>query len=158
MAYLLTPQSNLYRVKPSNLSKSILLVAASIAIVGLAYMPLNTPDEVCYASEWTLDNCSCVSYARQFGKWFPKIRTPKDLQPNTIPFVGSFALFDYDGLPHIGLIAVFKDDGFVMTHRVLRGGECYEGFSFVAWNNRAIRGFYTADNFSARYGVMAYGL
>jgi hypothetical protein len=93
--------------------------------------------------EYTLDNCSCVSYMRLFTK-FPKIRTPDDLSGNTIPFIGSLVLLNYGELPHIGVLTAFTADGFRMRHRALINGDCFTGVSAIKWNDARIRGFYTA--------------
>ena len=115
-----------------------------LTIVGLALL-LNMPDEAssAQAEEWTLDNCSCVSYMRLFTK-FPKIRTPDDLSGNTIPFIGSLVLLNYGELPHIGVLTAFTADGFRMRHRALINGDCFTGVSEILWGDKRIRGFYTA--------------
>ncbi len=85
--------------------------------------------------------CSCVDFAREQGLDFPRIRTPNDLIPNSIPCIGCAVLISYS-LPHMGVIADLSHGGIIYKDRRLLNGECIETMRFLEFTDERLRGFY----------------
>lgn len=63
-----------------------------------------------YLDEWVAANCySLVEVLTPY-------RLPKmaEIAPNSPPTVGSVAIFNYSGTPHLAVITAFTDDGFIV--------------------------------------------
>lgn len=97
--------------------------------------------EVKATSSPSLDDCSCVAYARKFID-FPRIKTPNDLQPNSVPCVGCAVLLSYGTLPHMGIITELRPGIVVYKDRRLYRGECQQQMRYISYENPRLRGFY----------------
>ena len=81
---------------------------------------LPVPDEQEFPVKQLSVYCSCVKTARKYGDYIvPRIDSPADLEPNTMPHVGSFVLIDYIGdngekIPHMAIVGGFTADTLVL--------------------------------------------
>ena len=87
-----------------------------------------------YISEWTVANC--FSYVSLFVK-LPKM---SEILPNTTPFVGAVAIFNYNGVKHIAYIKELHADGFIVKEANYRPAVVDE--REVNWNDKALVGFW----------------
>lgn len=101
-----------------------------------------TQEDALPGETWTLETCSCVTYMRERGHKFPRVNTPADITPNSVPFIGGLVLFTFSGWPHIGEIVSWQiaGEGLLITHRYLSKGSCITTTGFVRWGG--IRGTY----------------
>lgn len=65
------------------------------------------------------------------------------VKPNTTPHVGAVVIFDYDGLPHYGIISKFAGEGFELTDS--NYGGCGIRTHYIAWNDPYIVGFWSTS-------------
>lgn len=81
--------------------------------------------------------CNCYAYVRSL---IPSLPLANKIVPNTTPHVGAVAVFDYDGLPHYGIIVSLSGDGFELQDS--NYVHCKYETHFISWNNKAIVGFW----------------
>lgn len=81
--------------------------------------------------------CNCYAYVRSL---IPSLPLANKIVPNTTPHVGAVAVFDYNGLPHYGIIASISNDGFELQDS--NYVHCRYSTHFIAWNNKALVGFW----------------
>ena len=84
--------------------------------------------------------CNCYAYVRTKIPSFPMASLVK---PNTAPKVGAVVIFDYDGLPHYGIISSFDAGGFNLTDS--NYGGCGIRTHYVTWDNKYIVGFWSTS-------------
>lgn len=110
----------------------------------IAYTASSTQNAI--FPRWNYENCSCVKFIRTFPEFkdMPPIRTPADLEPNSVPMPKAAILMSWGGLPHIGYAVAFTLDGlgFIMEHRYLKRGECITTFDRFNFDDKRLRGFY----------------
>ncbi len=81
--------------------------------------------------------CNCYAYVRSQISSLP---LANKIVPNTTPHVGAVAVFDYNGLPHYGIISKLTDTGFYLDDSNFV--KCKYTTHFISWNNKAIVGFW----------------
>ncbi len=82
--------------------------------------------------------CNCYLYVKTK---FPSFPITSKLKPNTVPSSGVVAIFDYDGLPHYGIIREFDGEGFWLEDSNYR--RCRYMKHYVRWDDPAITGFWS---------------
>lgn len=70
----------------------------------------------------------------------PRMRTPDDVKPNSVPFEGAAALFKYGKTPHIAVVLKIVEDGFYIGESNYH--TCHPSSRFIPWNDPHLRGFY----------------
>lgn len=81
--------------------------------------------------------CNCWSFVKSL---IPSLPNTALLKTNTTPRVGAVAIFDYNGLPHYGVITALNADGFELRDSNYQ--HCKFLTHFVSWTNAAITGFW----------------
>lgn len=81
--------------------------------------------------------CNCYAYVRSK---IPTLPLANLVKPNTTPHIGAVAIFDYDGLPHYGIISKLTDSGFYLTDS--NYVHCKYLTHFISWSDKAIVGFW----------------
>lgn len=97
----------------------------------------STPQEAPAIPLYVLSNC--YAYVRYMIPNFPMASL---IRPNTTPHVGAVAIFDYDGLPHYGIISTLTTSGFNLTDSNYGGAGIRT--HFVEWSNKYIVGFWSS--------------
>lgn len=84
----------------------------------------------------------CVEGLRYFGVRLPPRPAHAYLfEPNTPPFVGAVALFDYDGVRHAALVTGIYGNYFTVKETNYKKGKYTE--RTIAWSDYRLLGFYT---------------
>ncbi len=81
--------------------------------------------------------CNCYAYVRSL---IPSLPLANLIKPNTTPHVGAVAVFDYNGLPHYGIVSKLEADGFELQDS--NYSHCKYMTHFISWNNKALVGFW----------------
>jgi surface antigen len=68
------------------------------------------------------------------------IYTPADLEPNTVPFVGAAALFNYSGVHHIAVVTSINEGTFSIIES--NYSSCKITKRDVSYFDPALRGFW----------------
>lgn len=89
--------------------------------------------------EWRWTVCSCVRYARVLGVQIPIGTSAWDLLPNTSPAVGKLVLINGN---HVAVISKITEAGFWIKEANYTA--CKTGTRFIKWNDKSIRGFWSA--------------
>lgn len=92
--------------------------------------------EVLEISDDTEDSVASNCYLYVQSR-IPDLPLTKDLKPNSVPLVGSVAIFDY---PHYAYVEKLGDKGFIVSECNYDAGEC--GERFVDWGDEHIIGFW----------------
>lgn len=88
--------------------------------------------------EYLFTSCNCYQYAKYVsGLKFPFMA---EILPNTTPFVGSIAIFDYDGIKHVAVVTELNSDHFVV--REANYEACKTGSRVIAYDDVALIGFW----------------
>lgn len=83
---------------------------------------------------------NCYAYVRYTIPSFPMASLVKT---NSTPHVGAVTIFDYDGLPHYGIISKLELDGFWLTDSNYGGPGIRT--HFITWDNKYIVGFWATS-------------
>ena len=86
------------------------------------------------------ERCNCVKGARLLNPTLPRIPSADALTPNTDAEVGAFALFNYHGIPHIGVV-MYKD-GIVPIIGSTNKRACQFTLEPLRPDDPSFRGFY----------------
>lgn len=88
--------------------------------------------------EWRWTSCNCYTTMKARGFILPRMA---EILPNSVPQVGSIAIFDYNGVKHISEITSIEEDGF----NSFEGNyiACRLGKRFVSWDDKSLIGFWT---------------
>ncbi len=89
--------------------------------------------------------CSCVKTARKYVPDLPR-QNAEDFIPNTYPFAGAIAIYDYGKYKHIGFVESLEEKGFWELGGNIEPCEPYR--RFVEWGDVYLTGFYKSDLFS----------
>lgn len=81
--------------------------------------------------------CNCYAYVRSL---IPSLPLANLIKSNTTPHIGAVAVFDYEGLPHYGIITKLTADGFYLEDSNFV--HCKYTTHFIAWSNVHIIGFW----------------
>ncbi len=63
-----------------------------------------------------------------------------EVVPNTTPHIGAVVIFNYNGLPHYGIMTELTNDGFMLNDSNYGGPGIRT--HFVSWENQYIVGFW----------------
>lgn len=82
--------------------------------------------------------CNCYLYVKSLILGLPRA---SELKTNTTPHVGAVVIFDYDGLPHYGVITSLSANGFELKDSNFR--PCRYMTRHISWSDAHIRGFWS---------------
>jgi hypothetical protein len=68
------------------------------------------------------------------------------VMPNTTPHIGTVVIFNYNGLPHYGIITKLSNDGFWLNDSNYGGPGIRT--HFINWGDKYIVGFWEGSNTS----------
>lgn len=91
-----------------------------------------------HIDEWT--NANCYSYVSLFVK-LPRMAL---IAPNSLPSVGSVAVFNYHGVKHLGYVVELKSDGFMIKEANFK--PAIVDTRFVSWQDPFLKGFWRSDS------------
>lgn len=83
---------------------------------------------------------NCYAFVRYTIPSFPMASL---VIPNTAPKIGAVVIFNYDGLPHYGIISSFDANGFNLTDSNYGGPGIRT--HYVTWDNKYIVGFWSTS-------------
>lgn len=86
--------------------------------------------------------CFCVKTVRTYIPELPR-QHAEDFVPNTYPFAGAVAIYDYGKYKHIGFIESIEEKGFWELGSNIEPCKPYR--RFVEWGDVNLIGFYKSD-------------
>lgn len=91
-----------------------------------------------------IEDCSCIKGARAYGVDIPYNTNAEDLQTNTMPTVGGLILLTYPNSEHVGAVVEINDEGVLFYEENFDNppNGCRQGFRFVKWGSKEIKGFW----------------
>ena len=84
--------------------------------------------------------CSCIKYIRHKGFNVPYLTDASDIMSNTTVSVGVLAVFNYNGVAHVGLVVSIEEDGFIIDEANFIS--CIAKPRFVYWIDPFLGGFH----------------
>ncbi len=88
--------------------------------------------------EYLFTSCNCYQFAKYVsGIDFPRM---SNIQPNTMPSVGSIAIFDYNGIEHIAVIVELNEAYFLVNEANYK--PCKIGTRRVRYDDERLVGFW----------------
>ncbi len=129
------------------LSKASITVALVLTIFGAPAGIASAPTAQAQTttspsvSRITVDTlaCNCYSYV---ASQIPNLPHSADLKPNTTPHVGAVAIFDYNGLPHYGIVTGFTEEGFTLKDSNF--AHCKYMTHLIQWDDAHLVGFWSS--------------
>ena len=100
--------------------------------------------------EEDVKKCSCITGAREYGVDIPYNTNAIDLESNGTPIVGGLVLLEYynseidEWIYHVAVNVELGADLLIYEENFDNPeGECRQGYRNIAWDDTAIRGFWT---------------